>query len=59
MKRALLDDPVNEMVLHVDVFRACVVLMITHERDCCLVVREKGGGHGKWSEDLRQEAPKP
>ena len=49
----------NEMVAHVNVLRACVVLVVLSEGNCCLFVREEGGGWFDGIEHLGQEASQP
>ena len=56
---ALLNDPANEIIAHIDVLRARVVLVVSSEGNCCLVVREEGGGWFDGVEHLRQEASQP
>jgi len=41
---ALLDDPADPMVLHINVLRARVVLVVMCERDGHLVVGKQSGG---------------
>ena len=53
---ALLNDPANEVVSHVDVLGTRVVLMITREHDGCLIVGEEGGRRFDGIEDLGEEA---
>ena len=47
------------MEAYVDVLRACVILVILHEFDGRLVVREEGGGGEFNTEDLMDELMKP
>jgi len=56
---ALLDDPADPMVSHVNVLRARVVLVVVCERDGCLVVGKQGGGGCDVTKYLRNEAAKP
>jgi hypothetical protein len=56
---ALLDDPSDEVVSHVDVLHARVVLVVLGERDGCLVVREEGGQRFDGLEDFGEEAVQP
>ena len=56
---ALLDNPANPVVPHVDVLRAQVVLVVTRERDGHLIVRKQSGGGCDIAEHLRDEAAKP
>ena len=56
---ALLDDPVNPVVLHVDVLRVRVVLVVARERDSCLIVGEQSGRGCDVAKYLRDEAAKP
>ena len=59
MEGALLNDPPDEMVAHINVLYAHVVLMITGEHDCCLVVREEGSGGLEGAEELSEETVQP
>jgi len=56
---ALLNDPVDEVVVHVDVLRAHVVLVVTGEGNHGLIVGEKGGWWLDRLEDLGEEAAEP
>jgi len=56
---ALLNDPANPVVLHVDVLCAWVVLVVTHECNGRLIVREQSGGGCDIAKYLRDEAAKP
>jgi len=56
---ALLDDPVDPMIMHINVLGPWMVLMITHKCDGGLVIRKESGGVCKIAEHLRDEAAKP
>ena len=47
------------MIAHVDVLHACVVLVVSSKGNCCLVVREEGGGWFDGIEHLGQKASQP
>jgi len=53
---ALLDDPVDPMVSHVNVLCMWVVLVVTCKRNGCLVVGKQSGGGCDVAEYLRNEA---
>jgi hypothetical protein len=55
---ALLDNPVDLMIMHIDVLGPRMVLMVTCECDGCLVVRKECGGGCELAEHLRDEAAK-
>jgi hypothetical protein len=59
VQEALLNDLSDEVVVHVDVLCACVVLVVLSERDGCLVVREEGGRRFDGLEDFGEEAAQP
>src|ERR1700679_2690876 len=56
---ALFNDPANEVVAHVDVLGARVVLMVARERDSCLIVGKESGGRLDRFEELGEEAAQP
>ena len=56
---ALLDNPANPVVPHIDVLHAWVVLVVTCKRDGRLIVREQSGGGCDVAKHLRDEAAKP
>ena len=52
MQRALLDDPADEIIMHIDVLHLHVVLVVPCEGDGCLVIRKEGGGRLDGGEHL-------
>ena len=40
---SLLNDPADEVILHVNMLHACMVLVVSCKGNCCLIVREEGG----------------
>ena len=57
--RALLDDPSDPMVTHIDVLRARMVLVVSGQRDGGLVIGEQCGGGCEGAEHLGDEAAEP
>ena len=56
---ALLDDPADPMITHIDVLGPWMVLMITRECDGGLVIGKESGGVCEIAKHLRDEAAKP
>jgi hypothetical protein len=55
----LLDDPVDLVIMHIDVLGPQMVLVIVCECDGGLVIRKESGGGSDVAKDLRDEAAKP
>jgi hypothetical protein len=58
-KGAPLNHPMDEVIAHIDVLGASMVLVVLRERNGGLVVREKGGGLRDGAKKLRQKASQP
>ena len=56
---AIVDDPMNKMEMNVDVFCACMVLMVLGKCDSGLVVREEGDRVSKWKGKISDEGLEP
>jgi hypothetical protein len=54
-KFPLFNDPTDKVIPNIDVFRACVVLMLLRERDRGLIVRKQSGGRQDSAEKLEDE----
>ena len=52
---AVIDHPVNEVEVHINMLGVCMVLVILHEHNCRLVVRVQSSGIVKSAEDLINE----
>ena len=59
LDQPLLHDPVDPVVMHINVLCAWVVLIVACRCDGCLVVQKEGGGALDGAKDLRDEVAKP
>jgi hypothetical protein len=55
----LLDDPVDPVIMHINMLGLRIILVVVHKCDSSLVIGKESGGGSDVAKDLRDEAAKP